>query len=95
VTGFLRAAYAAKALLRTSDAEWERIRPLLGATDPAVVRALRDGFRDGIPRRFGPAELEAAGRVVDLLVQEGGEDLVGPQRRLSPGTFWEGFSIPP
>jgi NitT/TauT family transport system substrate-binding protein len=95
VTGFLRAAYAAKGLLRTSDAEWERIRPLLGATDPAVVRALRDGFRDGIPRRFGPAELEAAGRVVDLLVQEGGEDLVGPQRRLSPGTFWEGFSIPP
>ncbi len=95
VTGFLRAAYAAKHLLETSDAEWERIQPLVGATEPPVVRALRDGFREGIPRRFGPAELEAAGRVFDLLAREGGEELVGPHRRLSPGTFWEGFSIPP
>jgi NitT/TauT family transport system substrate-binding protein len=95
LTGFLRAAYAAKRLLQTSDAEWERIQPLLGATEPAVVRALRDGFREGIPRRFGPAEVETARRVLDLLVQEGGEELVGPQRGLSPGTFWEGFSISP
>jgi NitT/TauT family transport system substrate-binding protein len=95
LTGFLRAAYAAKRLLQTSDAEWERIQPLLGATEPAVARALRDGFREGIPRRFGPAETETARRVLDILVQEGGEELVGPQRGLSPGTFWEGFSISP
>jgi NitT/TauT family transport system substrate-binding protein len=95
VTGFLRAAYAAKRILLTSDAEWERIRPLVGVTDDAVLRAMRDGFRDGVPRRFGPADAEHAARVFEILAQEGGEELVGASRRLSPGTFWDGFTIGP
>jgi NitT/TauT family transport system substrate-binding protein len=95
VTAFLRAAYAAKRILLTSDGEWERIRPLTGTTDPRVLRALRDAFRDGVPRRFGPAEVEAAGRVFDILAREGGEELVGSSRALHPGTFWDGFSIGP
>jgi NitT/TauT family transport system substrate-binding protein len=95
VTGFLRAAYAAKRILLTSDAEWERIRPLTGIADPKVLPALRDAFRDGVPRRFGAAEVEAAGRVYDILAREGGEELVGTSRALSPGTFWDGFAIGP
>jgi NitT/TauT family transport system substrate-binding protein len=93
LTAFLRAAYAAKQILLTSDAEWERIRPLLGASDPRVHQALRDAFREGVPRRFGPAEIEAAGRVFDILAREGGDELVGTNRALSPGTFWDGFPI--
>jgi NitT/TauT family transport system substrate-binding protein len=95
VTAFLRAAYAAKRILLTSDAEWERIRPLTGTTDPRVLPALRDAFREGVPRRFGAVEVEAAGRVFDILAREGGEELVGASRTLSPGTFWDGFSIGP
>ena len=59
---FLRAAYAAKQVLVASDAEWQRIQPLTGATDAAVLHALRDAFREGTPRRFGQAEIDAAGR---------------------------------
>jgi NitT/TauT family transport system substrate-binding protein len=95
VTAFLRAAYAAKHILLTSDGEWERIRPLTGTTDPRVLRALRDAFREGVPRRFGKAEVEAAGRVFEILAREGGEELVGASRTLHPGTFWDGFAIGP
>jgi NitT/TauT family transport system substrate-binding protein len=95
LTGFLRAAYAAKQILLTSDAEWERIQPLVGTSDPRVLRALRDAFREGVPRRFGPAEIEAAGQVFEILAREGGEDLVGPSRTLTPGTLWDGFPINP
>jgi NitT/TauT family transport system substrate-binding protein len=95
LTAFLRAAYAAKQILLTSDAEWERIRSLVGASDTRVLHALRDSFRDGVPRRFGPAEMDAAGRVFDILAREGGEELIGPSRTLSPGTFWDGFPIGP
>jgi NitT/TauT family transport system substrate-binding protein len=93
LTAFLRAAYAAKQILLTSDAEWERIRPLVGTSDTSVLYALRDAFREGVPRRFGPPEIDAAGRVFDILAREGGEELVGSSPRLSPGTFWEGFPI--
>ena len=42
LTGFLRAAYAAKQILVASDAEWgSGSQPLTGATDPVVLRALR------------------------------------------------------
>lgn len=94
LAAFLRAAYAAKRVLLTSDGEWERIQPLVGAADPGELRALRDAFREGVPRRFGRAEADAAGRVLDVLVREGGEGLVGT-RTLSPGTFWDGFTIGP
>ncbi|HSB73797.1 MAG TPA: ABC transporter substrate-binding protein [Candidatus Methylomirabilis sp.] len=93
LTAFLRASYAAKQILLASDAEWERIRPLTGAGDPRGLHALRDAFRDGVPRRFGPAEMDAAARVFAILAREGGEELIGPSRNLSPGTFWDGFPI--
>jgi len=95
LTAFLRAAYAAKRVLLTSDAEWERIRSLTGAADTPGLHALRDAFREGVPRRFGSAEVEAAGRVFDVLAREGGEELVGTSRSLTPGTFWDGFPIGP
>lgn len=93
VSAFLRAAYAAKQILTTSDAEWERIQPLTGATEPAVLRALRDAFREGTPRRFGQAEIDSATAAFAVLAREGGEELVGSSRQLSPGTFWDGFRL--
>jgi NitT/TauT family transport system substrate-binding protein len=93
LSAFLRAAYAAKQILVTSDAEWERIQGLTGAADPVVLRALRDAFREGTPRRFGQAEIDAAGAAFAILAREGGEELVGASRQLSPGTFWDGFRL--
>ena len=91
--GFLRASYEAKRILMHSDAEWERIRPLLKVSDDVTLHALRYAYRAGIPNRFGAAEIEAAGQVFAILAEEGGEELVGAEPSLSPGTFWNGFTI--
>ncbi len=88
LTRFLAAAHAAKDILATSDAEWERISPLTGVRDPQALAVLRDRYREGIPRR-PIAEEEADARVLyRVLAQQGGAALVGPATELAPGTFF-------
>jgi len=91
--GFLRATYAAKRILAESEQEWERIAPLTQAQDEATLQALRKAYRQGIPRQFGEAQVEAAKQVFAILAREGGRQLVGSSTSLSPGTFWNGFKI--
>jgi len=88
VQAFADASREAKALLRTSDAEWERIRPLTRAEDDATFAALKARFREGIPDHWGEAERADAARLYDLLAKLGGEELVGRAAELQPGTFW-------
>jgi NitT/TauT family transport system substrate-binding protein len=85
---FLRGSYAAKQLLATSDSEWERIRPLTKANNDITLHALRDAYREGIPRQFTQQEMDAATAVFAILVKEGGEKLAGGSTALSQGTFW-------
>ena len=55
IKGFLRAAGKANELLATSDAEWDRLKPIMSANDPtfneATFEALRRRYREGIPER--------------------------------------------
>ena len=46
---FLAASQEAKGILAKSDAEWERLKPLMHAEDNATFVALRTGYRNGIP----------------------------------------------
>jgi len=89
--GFIAAARAANAILAASDAEWERIAPLTGATDSAELIKLRDAYRDGIPRGWDEADRAAAARLHRLLADIGGTALVGPSPDLTPGTFFDGM----
>lgn len=93
IAGFLRASTAAKKLMAESDTVWEEIRPLTRAEDAATLRALRDGYRAGIPPT-GPAAQKtaeaAAGRAFAILAQEGGKEVVGNATSLAPGVFWSG-----
>jgi NitT/TauT family transport system substrate-binding protein len=74
--------------LSTSDAEWETIAPLTGAPDAPTLRAFRDRYREGIPRR-PIADEEADARVLyRVLADIGGRELVGPAQELEPGTFY-------
>jgi NitT/TauT family transport system substrate-binding protein len=85
---FIALTRQAKEILATSDAEWERIASLTGATDAAALKILRDRYREGIPRR-PIADEEADARVLyRVLATIGGTDLVGPARELDPGTFY-------
>lgn len=85
---FLAASRQARTILATSDAEWQRLKPLTGATDDRELERLRDWYRSGIPRSWGTAERQAATQLFDLLEKTGGADLVGPIREIPPGTFW-------
>ncbi|MCP4285833.1 MAG: ABC transporter substrate-binding protein [Gammaproteobacteria bacterium] len=88
VLGFLHAATNAKAIMKDSDQEWMQLRPLMKATDETTFKALRDGFRSGIPSHWGKKEQEDAGKLFAILSELGGERLVGGTTRLSEGTFW-------
>ncbi|MET4256218.1 NitT/TauT family transport system substrate-binding protein [Bradyrhizobium sp. S3.12.5] len=88
VARFIAMARKAKQLLVTSDVAWDKIAPLTGASDPAMLKTYRDRYRDGIPRRNINDE-EADARVLyRVLAEIGGRDLVGPAAELDPGTFY-------
>ncbi|CAL79148.1 putative ABC transporter (substrate-binding protein) [Bradyrhizobium sp. ORS 278] len=88
VNRFLSVTSKAKEILATSDADWQTIAPLTGAQDDATLRAYRDRYREGIPRR-SVAEEEADARILyGVLASIGGRDLVGPAAELSPGTYY-------
>jgi NitT/TauT family transport system substrate-binding protein len=88
---FIAMTRKAKEILATSDADWDQIQSLTGATDAATLRAYRDGYRAGIPHR-PIADEEADARVLyRVLAKIGGRDLVGPAPELDPGTFYHGI----
>lgn len=90
IRAFLRASAAAKQRMRESDEVWTELRPLMRVDDDATFRALRDGFRAGIPAAtMGEAEAVAR-QVFDILAAEGGTALVGNAKALAAGTFWAG-----
>jgi NitT/TauT family transport system substrate-binding protein len=86
--GFVKASRQAKELLASSDAEWDRLRPMMRIDDDAVFKNTVKRFREGIPNRPIAEEEADTAKVYDELVKLGGEDLVGPATTMSPGTFW-------
>jgi len=89
---FLAMTREAKEILAQSDAEWDRIAPLIGATDPAMLKVFRERYREGIPRRPLADEQADAEALYHVLARLGGAELVGPGSALAPGTF---YSAPP
>ena len=88
---FISMTKKAKEILASSDADWDQIQPLTGATDAATLHAYRDGYLAGIPRRSITDEEEDAQVLYRVLAKIGGRDLVGPAPELDPGTFYHGI----
>ncbi|MGH6922250.1 MAG: ABC transporter substrate-binding protein [Propylenella sp.] len=86
--GFVKASRQAKELLASSDAEWDRLRPLMRIDDDAVFKSTVRRFREGIPNRPIAEEEADTAKVYDRLAALGGEELVGPATTMAPGTFW-------
>lgn len=95
VKNFLAASYEAKAILASSDAQWDQLRPKMRAENDAVFKALRAKYRAGIPTCSDPATMTAVAATFKVLADTGGEKLVGKSKTLAAGTFWSGFALPP
>jgi NitT/TauT family transport system substrate-binding protein len=87
VAGLAAASRAAKEVLATDDAAWEELRPLMNAKSDAQFEALKAGFRAGIPAP-GPVDEAAAAKMLALMAELGGEELVGDMAELPAGVFW-------
>jgi NitT/TauT family transport system substrate-binding protein len=94
VARFLKVTQAAKDVLATSDSEWERLAPLLGARGPAALKIYRDRYREGIPRRPLSDEEGDARTLYRVLAAIGGKELVGPAQDLDPDTFYRASATP-
>ena len=90
--GFLAASHEAKQLLASSDAEWQRLRPLTGAENDTVLVALRDAYRQGIVTDTGKDPEAAAAAMLRILAEFGALDPAGQSLAPVPGTFWTAAS---
>jgi NitT/TauT family transport system substrate-binding protein len=88
VARFIAMTRKAKELLATSDAAWQKIAPLTGTADAALLQTYRNRYREGIPRRSITDEEADARILYRVLAEVGGRDLVGPVPELDPGTFY-------
>lgn len=87
LAAFFRAVAAANGVLATSDAPWDRIRPIMQAADDAEFARLRDYFRAGIPPAFDAGALKACEQLYGVLAETGGPELVGPKPGFDPALF--------
>ena len=86
VNGLAAASRAAKDLLATDDAAWEALRPLMNADNEAEFEALRAGWRAGIPAP-GPVNEAEVAKLLTVMADLGGEELVGKATTLPEGVF--------
>ncbi|WP_299606516.1 ABC transporter substrate-binding protein [uncultured Tateyamaria sp.] len=91
VKGLAAASRDAKNLLATDDAEWDRLRDKMNAKTDAQFEALKAGFRAGIPAP-GPVDEDAAARMLALMIELGGKELMGEAQELPAGTFLQSGS---
>ncbi|TVS00499.1 MAG: ABC transporter substrate-binding protein [Rhodobacteraceae bacterium] len=86
VEAFAKASRAAKTHLDSAEADWDRLRPMMNAADDAEFQSLVAGWRAGIPAT-GPVDEGSARAMFRLMVELGGEDLVGAATDLPEGVF--------
>ena len=86
VHGLAAASRGAKEILATDDAAWEALRPSMRAESDAQFDALVAGFRAGIPTSYSVDEA-AADRMLRLMADLGGAELLGDTTELPEGVF--------
>ncbi len=85
---FLDASQQAKEILASSPAEWQRLAPRIGVSDPATLALYRSRYSEGIPRRTVADEETDARSLYHILADIGGAELVGPAHELDAGSFY-------
>ncbi|WP_299869332.1 ABC transporter substrate-binding protein [uncultured Roseobacter sp.] len=83
---FFDASRAAKDRLASSDDAWEAIRPRMNAATDAQFAQLKSDWIAGIPDR-APVDAAATGKMLSLMSDLGGPELVGEATSLPAGLF--------
>lgn len=76
----------AKDLLASDDAAWEAIRPRMRAKSEAQFATLKADWIGGIPAR-GPVDVAAANKMLAVMAELGGADMVGKASSVPEGLF--------
>jgi len=87
IAAFLDAVAKANAVLATSDAAWDRIRPLVKPKDDAEFAAIKSFYRAGIPTAWTAADTRAAGKLTQVLKDAGSGEFIGAGTRFDPKLF--------
>jgi NitT/TauT family transport system substrate-binding protein len=91
---FLAASQEAKQILAATPAEWTKLAPRIGTTDPAALDLYRRRYAEGVPRRPLDDEIADARALYKVMASIGGKDLVGPALELEPATYWRPARLP-
>ncbi len=87
IAAFLEAVTQGNAILAQSDAAWERIRPLVRPESDAEFAAIKAYYRAGIPLPWTGAETRSAEKLTQVLVDVGGQQLLGSDTQFDPKLF--------
>jgi NitT/TauT family transport system substrate-binding protein len=87
IAAFLTAVEQTNAVLATSDAAWDHIRPLVKPENDAEFAAIKAYYRAGIPRPWTGEETKAAEKLTQVLVDVGGAQLLGSDTQFDPKLF--------
>ncbi len=90
LAAFAAASRQAKALLASSEAAWDPVRPRMQAEDEPTYQVLKRYFIEGIPKRELAAERADAERLYAILERLGGERLIGPAKTLPADLYADG-----
>lgn len=85
---FLAVMRKAEWILADTPAEWARLAPRIGVSEPDGLEVYRRRFREGIPKRPLPDEFADARYLYRVLASIGGTYLVGPSSDLDPDAFY-------
>ncbi len=88
LSGFLKAADAAKKSICESDAVWQKVVPLTQEPDERVQNNLRRHYCDGRVKSWSETEKKAAAEIYELLHRYGEGRLTGKSGTLPEGVFW-------
>ncbi len=84
--GFAASSRSAKNLLAEDAAAWERLRDRMNVKNDTQFDALVAGYRAGIPAE-GAVDEAAAAKMLALMAELGGSDLIGNATTLPEGVF--------
>lgn len=89
IAGFLKSVKDAQDIMAKSDAEWDRLRPLMRAASDEEFRLLRDRYREGMTFAWGPEQQDDARKLFEILAGIGGEEMTGKNVAFDGGMFWQ------